>query len=281
MKYDTICLSSGGIRGLCFIGALDYINKNVFKLNIIKHFVGTSVGAILCFLLSINYSIDEITNFYFNFNFNLLYPYFNLYNLLTIKAYDNGNKLVFVLSKLLQAKYNIKDISFIDHYKLTGKKLTIIGTNYNTGKEACFNYELTPNMSVITACRITTTIPIIYQLVLYNNEYYMDGGYTNSFPLDYCNIDSTLGLYIINTDDNNVNNIFSIISSTINISLNTLNSIFDKFNNIFNYKKLKIIKITNDNTLYLTSFNIDNKIKKDLYNSGAKCAYEFFINDNI
>jgi predicted patatin/cPLA2 family phospholipase len=63
-------------------------------------------------------------------------------------------------------------------------------------------------MSVITAVRISCSIPVFFTPVLYNNCYYVDGGIKNNFPINYCNKKTTLGLYIKN--NNNIDQIDSI-----------------------------------------------------------------------
>ena len=63
-NIDTICISGGGIKGFCFIGALNYlISKNYIYIKNINNWCGTSIGAVICFLLSIGYTINEIENF--------------------------------------------------------------------------------------------------------------------------------------------------------------------------------------------------------------------------
>ena len=84
-------------------------------------------------------------------------------------------------ANFLKEKYNLEDINFIDHFKLTGKKLTMIGTNFSKACETVFNYETYPLMSVITAIRISCSIPVIFEPVLFEGDYYIDGGLINNF----------------------------------------------------------------------------------------------------
>ena len=71
--YDTICLSGGGLKGFAFVGALEYLhNKSYIDLNKINNFVGTSVGSILSYLLTLGYTVQEIIDFILDFNFKSL-----------------------------------------------------------------------------------------------------------------------------------------------------------------------------------------------------------------
>ena len=48
---NTLCISGGGIKGISFISALDILIKHIYlDLTLINTFVGTSFGAIFCFL---------------------------------------------------------------------------------------------------------------------------------------------------------------------------------------------------------------------------------------
>ena len=122
-----------------------------------------------------------------------------------------------LLSSFLKEKYNLEDINFLDLYKLTQKKISIIGTNYSKGKEVVFNYETYPEMSVITAVRISISIPFIFEPEYFNNDYYIDVSFTNNFPLNYCNPITTLGIYINHSCCNNMDNIYEFFIGSLNI----------------------------------------------------------------
>jgi predicted acylesterase/phospholipase RssA len=54
MKYDTVCLSGGGIFGFTFIGAIyELINNNLLDINNITTWIGTSAGAIISFIFAL------------------------------------------------------------------------------------------------------------------------------------------------------------------------------------------------------------------------------------
>ena len=57
--YDTLVLSGSSIKGITFLGALQYLYDNSLLKNV-KTFVGTSSGAMISFLLIIGYTPVEI-----------------------------------------------------------------------------------------------------------------------------------------------------------------------------------------------------------------------------
>ena len=56
--YNSLCLSGGGMQGFQVLGVLSSISENsYFSVN---EFIGTSVGSMICYLLSIRYTPMEI-----------------------------------------------------------------------------------------------------------------------------------------------------------------------------------------------------------------------------
>jgi NTE family protein len=261
---DTLCFSGGGIKGFAIIGILEYLEKNnKINISLIKNVVGTSCGAIISFLLSINYTINEIKEFILNFNFNILINNIDIENIFINYGIDNGNKVIYMLESFLKNKYNLNDITFNEHYKLTNKQLIIIGTNYTKSCEEVFNYIITPNMSVITAIRISISIPLIFTPVLYNDNYYVDGALVNNFPINYCNIQNTIGINITTLNNNNK---LDDITTFIN---NCMHIILKKQYNSLNIIELNII---NYNAI---NFDISFKEKEELINNGYNIASKY------
>ena len=59
----NLVISSGGINLLCLLGSLKYLNENNL-LNNIKCYFGCSAGAILTTMLALDYTLDEMKNFF-------------------------------------------------------------------------------------------------------------------------------------------------------------------------------------------------------------------------
>jgi predicted patatin/cPLA2 family phospholipase len=269
-KYDTICMSGGGIKGFAFIGALKYLeNNNHINLSEINHFIGTSAGSMLSFFLSLDYSLKEIEDFIISFNFKKIIPDFNIENLLLNHGLDCGDKIMFVIMNFLKEKYDTDDVTFQEHYNLTNNKLTIIGTNFTKNCEEVFNYINTPNMSVRLAIRISISIPILFNPVLYNDNYYIDGGIINNFPMNHCNPETTLGLYIKSVRSKELDNILTLFNGCLSIIIDTLST--KHFCHLKNYNIIEI----EDCNAELINFDIDNEKKQNIINIGITYAEQF------
>lgn len=277
MFYDTLCLSSGGIYGISFIGAIDYlIEENIINLNNIKNFVGTSVGALFLFLLVIGYSIKDINDIIINFNFNKLQTEINIDEILNNFGINNGSKFCFTIQFFLKKKLNLDDITFNELYQKTNVNFTVIGTNFSKGEEKIFNHINTPNMSILTAVRISISIPIIFTPVLYNNEYYVDGALSNIFPINHCNQETTISINLTYPENYEINNIIDIFLNSLNIIAKTI-SCKNKY-----YINDNIINIYNDNSSLVSfNFNVTLEDKIKLIKLGRDSTINHINNSNL
>ena len=271
MDIDTICMSSGGIKGIAFVGALDYLNNekliDILKIN---NWVGTSVGSILSLLFLIGYTPAEIGDFIIDFNFTKMNLDISVENVFTKYGINNGERFEFVIKSFLKNKLGVEDINFYNLYQITKKNLIIIGTNFSKSCEEAFSWDRTPDMSVITAIRISSSVPIFFTPVLYNGCYYVDGGIKNIFPINYCNEKTTLGLCIKYSNHNNhVESISNIATGCLNIVTNTIGSM--NTNIIFNENIMQIDNCVDE----FIKFELSIEMKLQIIKSGQICAQQF------
>ena len=103
MIYDTLCLSSGGIYGIAYIGALDYlIEEKIINLNNIKNYVGTSVGALSLFFIIVGYSVKDVNDIVINLNWSKLQTEIKIEEVLGDYGINNGSKMVYMLKFFLK-----------------------------------------------------------------------------------------------------------------------------------------------------------------------------------
>lgn len=235
--YKTLCISGGGVSGISAISALKCLKNNkIFDNKKIKKYVGTSAGSIICFFLSMDYEPEYLFDFFKTFNFNYLFDNVDIQNLFNDYGFNKGQEFLNMIKSFLYNKLHVNDITFKELYKLTKKKIGIIGTNLSKNREEYFSLETTPDMSILIAIKISISIPIILSPVFYNESYYADGGIVNNFPINYCNKKNTLGIILHNTKNINI----------INFSSYTL-SLYHNLFKFLNYKN----KIDKNNTIIL------------------------------
>jgi len=228
----------------------------------------------LSFLLILGWEIEEMKDFIFNFNFSKLKGEINSIAFFQNLGIQDGERFKLLLINFLETKLNVKDITFEELYKLTNKKLIIIGTNLTKGKEVVFNYKTTPHFSVILALRISTAVPIIFSPIIHENEKYVDGGIVNNFPINHCSKKSTIGFYIKNAkEDLNIDSLKKLITSVLSITADTISekNIKKYFNNV--------IQINNPN-YDSTDFDITLEDKKKIIDLGYESIDNFLLKFN-
>ncbi len=231
--YDTICMSGGGVNGFSFISALDILIKYEYiNLNKITKYVGTSCGSLICFLLNIDYTPNEIITYFKNFNFDYVDLNIDLNLFLSEFGFDNGNKFIELISILFERKYKLSNINFLDLYILTKKKLYIIGTNFTKGCEETFSYESTPKMLILDALRISISVPLVFTPIKYNDCYYIDGSITNHIAYELCNHLTTLCIYLSDIKCFKLENCFDLMYGVISLLIRKKNKELNVFKSL-------------------------------------------------
>lgn len=196
-QLKNLVLSGGGVTAIGFLGIL----KLLYEYDLIKeieHYVGTSMGAIICYLLTIGFNHNELLEFSKLFNFSKITDNIKLDNFLYNYGFVDMNNIKIILKNISNVKNIDNDITFKQHFEKTNKKLSITGTCLSDFKLYYFNYENTPDMKIFDAILISCCIPLLFEPVEYDNRCWIDGGIINNFPIDYCSdeIDNTLGIAI-------------------------------------------------------------------------------------
>ena len=273
-KFNELIIGSGGMNGLCYIGALEVIKKNYGFKNF-KYLTGCSVGSLLCFLLNIGYSIDDIKNIATKLNFEEFYQP-KLLNLINIGGFVEHKNIRNLLIAIISIKNLSNNITFLELYEKTHVKLTITGVNLSYNNCEYFNYINTPSMNIVDALLISMNIPILCAPFNYNGNNYIDGAVLDPFPHNYNKDTVKLNLIVHSEYENDF-----ILNNDKNNKLYKENSILNVFFLIYyNYLKIFYKKKIN-NTIYIINepeynFKLDDNQKLKLFNLGKKKANLFF-----
>jgi len=273
---DTICLSGGGVKGISYISALSFLEKeNYINFNNILNLVGTSSGSIICFFLSIGYTLKELEDFVLQFDFKKLEPDVNCNIFLSEYGIDDGIKIMTTIKTFLIEKLDRVDITFKELYKLKNKNLQIFTTNFTLARSEIFSYETTPDVSILLAIRMSICVPFLFTPVQYNNCYYVDGGITYNFGLNYCNNSSTIGLAITNKKINDLDSFHSYFTGLCSIALDSisLNSIYQE-EKYFKYNYIEI----NCQLKEGLEFGITTDCVQQLLNEGKDFSEKYYRN---
>ena len=277
-KIKNICLCGGGFFGYAEVAALKEL-ENYREFMDIQNINGVSVGSMIAALYAIGYSADELTEILFKTNFDNLirdsyFAYFKLYE--KFGMYD-AHKLEVEIERLIRIKTNIKFCTFCQ----IEKNLTIISTNLNYQCPRFFNKENTPNIVISKAVRLSISYPLIMTPVIFEGDYYGDGGEFINYPITTFTdeeLQETLGITFSAHNENingtlktrtHINDIYDYIIS-VGLTLSRaayVSQITEK-----HLKRSIVIHITEK--ISSMQFNLTNEQKKIIYDCGALAVKE-------
>ena len=284
-RYDSLILSGGGSKGICTLGALQYLQDNkLLDNNDIKYYIGSSVGSIISYLLIIGYTPIEIV-VYLCSN-NVLESFINKNNF-SIPLFTGGLYDYSIITKHCEKMTNLK-INYIPTLKQLkdnfGKELIVCSYNLTDHKREYINWINYPELSCLDAIRMSSNIPFFFNEFIYNGKEYIDGGIVDNFPIgllleDKFKNNKTLG---INLDDKLNETTESDDNSNYSKVIKLLNKLYNILTIPLKEKKkydvdVDIIKIDVEN-IKIYNFSLSHSRKLELFSYGYNCAKYYFDN---
>lgn len=293
-KFKYLILCGGGMRGIALLGALRYLEEKGL-LDEIHTYIGTSCGSMIAALLNIGFSIDELFKFMLNLDISSV-AQFQITKIITHFGLDSGNTIVYLIKQLFIKKGFDDNITFKSLYELTGKHLIITGTDVNEHSIKYLDYENTPNLRVVDAIRISSSIPFLFTAPLYKGHYYVDGGVLDNFPYHLVSDKDEVIALKLGYKDSFRKELFcscdacstqngedcttveaAEISSLEDFSINLVHTLLDEIeylrNKETNYKDSTIIIKTEKCSSF--SFNMEKYKKQELFDCGYESASQF------
>jgi predicted acylesterase/phospholipase RssA len=200
-EFDTIVLSGGAAKGLCSLGALQCAEDS-FRLTRVTNFVGTSVGAIICYLIAIGFKPVEIVVWICTHQLLETLRQFDVVNMVSGVGATSFGAITDQLEHMTISKIgryiNLKDLK-----ELYGK--TLICATYNrTKRKTEYLSPIThPDLPCLTALRMSANFPYIFEKFLYMGDFFVDGGISDNFPIDIGDGmgEKVLGIVLNETED--------------------------------------------------------------------------------
>lgn len=195
-EYSSLVLSGGATKCIATIGALHYLYSEK-KLEFIENFYGTSAGGLICYFLSIGYTPLELISFLCDSSFLDEFKHLNLKRAIHQKGIIDYYVVYGYLEKLTLNKIGFLP-TLLDIKLRFGKSLNLITYNMTESKVEVLNHETYPELSCLTACRMTANVPILFERFFYNSCEYIDGGIVNNFPIFECkSSENVIGIPIV------------------------------------------------------------------------------------
>jgi predicted acylesterase/phospholipase RssA len=285
-RYDSLILSGGGSKGICTLGALQYLqDKKFLDNNDINYYIGSSVGSIICYLLIIGYTPIEIV-VYLCSN-NVLESFINKTNNFSLSLLTGGLYDYSIITEHFE-KMTLLKIDYIPTLKQLkdnfGKELIVCSYNLTDHKREYINWLNYPDLSCLDSLRMSSNIPFFFNEFIYNGKEYIDGGIVDNFPIGLLVDDKFKNKKIlgINLDDRLDNVIEIDDKSNYYKVIKLLNKLYNIVTIPLKEKKkydvdVDIIKIDVDN-LKIYNFSLSHSRKLELFSHGYNYAKHYFDN---
>lgn len=192
---DHIVLSSAGPNGLIQIGILSHIIEiNLIDPNNLKSIYASSAGSILGLLLCLKIPIQEIIEYFIE---RPLDKWFKLdMSFIATKGLVSSDCFRQLLIPFFKA-YDIPiTLSMKELYERTNIDFHIFTTSVREMISVDLNHLTFPDLSVVTAVSMSSSIPFLITPIHYENEYYMDGGILKHCPVPEVDPDTLLVILI-------------------------------------------------------------------------------------
>lgn len=274
--YDTLVLSGGSAKGIIILGAVQYIYDNYLVRNI-QTYIGTSAGSMICFLLAIGYTPIEIMVYICTHQLMEKMQHFNLVSMMQLNGAYSYNSIQEQLEKMTISK--IGYLPTLRDLKTRFDKTLVCVTHNLTKKTTEYlSWQTHPELPCLTAIRMSSNLPLIFETYQYNNCMYIDGGISDNFAID---IGEKMGIKVIgiilepseqdfnnSVDTNVLEFIYKLMFIPITQAMeNKIQTVSDK---------CRIIRIEHEGDVKFFQFNIDSRSKLNMFSVGYQKMKEEF-----
>jgi predicted acylesterase/phospholipase RssA len=273
----NLVISSGGVIILSLVGSLKYLKEyNILKD--IKSYYGISAGAILCTMLALDYTIDEITDFFISFDILKFVGDYDVTNFIDDYGFSLGENRDIIAQSIISYKLGEenKDYTFKQLYDDKKIELNIFATCVEDKTLWKFSHNSNNDVPIWKALVASSNIPFIFSPVEIDNKKFIDGAVISAYPINYVpdnEINDTLGLYIdyiYNFDFDyfkNISNLKYYIETLFLYVVNKLN---------YSYKNTIRISLPEEYKNYVYKFDICNEEKNKLIDIGYNITKHYF-----
>ena len=269
-ESNTFVLAGGAISGFSLLGAIQYLQDKNILCNIDK-FIGTSIGAIIGYLICIGYAPVELMVVLCRNNFLDKLSQFDVLNVI-----HGGGAASFSIVQEVIEKLTIQKISrFItmgELKELYGK--TLVCCTYNQTKD-CVEYigsETHPNIPCLVALRMSANLPFLFEPFHYDGNVYIDGGIVDNLPISALEEnDKAIALRLLTSKNNNES--VSFMDDLMDIM-----TIPTRHLEKFRLEKVNhqcVVVVLSTKVSFL-KFNVDKTEKFDLFSFGYNTMREHF-----
>ena len=187
IKHLVFC--GGGPVGLVQYGALKCLtNNNIINRNTLESIYATSIGSVIAFIYMLDFDWSWIDDFFIKRPWEKLvnFSYAAYLNIFYDKGIVNKNTIINALKPLFFAKEISLTITLLEFYNLTAIEFNIYTCNLTNFKKEKLNHINMPDLKLIDALYMSSSVPVMFVPLYINKCYYLDGGIFINCPINEC-----------------------------------------------------------------------------------------------
>ena len=184
-----LVLEGGSYKGLSVIGTLKYLNQNkYYNIEDIKTIYGTSAGAYIAVLICLNIEWKVLIDYIVNRPWEKIIPINAemFIEMINSKGFFDDTFFYRSLENVFLAKDITLDITLKEFYDFSQIELHMFSIRVQDFVIVDYSYKTHPKMKLLHVIYQTCCIPYIFKPHWYDNNYYIDGGLLNNYPVKDC-----------------------------------------------------------------------------------------------
>lgn len=183
--FTHLVLGGGAFCGMVYLGALRYLQERRYPFS---HISGSSIGAFFAFLFTLGIPMWEVEEYMIDYLQELsekssLIGKDDIIGFCENFSILSADILRTPLVHFLERQYQIKDITFLELAKKTGKNLIVAATDLGTTTPFYFSIDTAPVESVIDALCASMAIPFLFPPMRLRDTLYIDASVTDNIPI--------------------------------------------------------------------------------------------------
>lgn len=186
---NHIVLSGGAYLGLYELGCLKYLSKsNFYSIQNIKSIHGTSIGGFIGAILCLQMDWDILCDYFIErpwYKTASITPTM-LFDVIQKKGLYNSSVIYKAIEPLFKSCDIDVNITLAQLHEKTNIDLYLYTIPISSFKILSLSHYSHPDLPLMKAIQMTCALPYIFQPVEYNDEFYIDGGLLNNYPLNDC-----------------------------------------------------------------------------------------------
>jgi len=271
--FRTLVLSGGALRGFALLGALQALYDRNYVSHIEKY-IGTSIGAIIAYLLCIGYTPVEILVYLCKERCIEQMSNMDVISGLSGKGFLPFTNIRSILETMTFQKMDAIP-TLLDLFTRTQKQFICTTYNYTLSQLEFLDYHSHPSLSCLDALQMSSSLPLLFEPFLYKDHLYVDGALISNFPLFYIETgdEPILGIRFRKTTPS-----FSESISLLNLCYHLLHIPTNYIEQLLNdplLSRCTIFDIDLSDCDHSLNFKLNNSHRLDMFSKG----YETIVND--